>query len=127
MPIFVKAGESIRDLDGAPIKQRTPVGLSSEICPACGNPKTEIVESYLTVGEAIVNSLNGVFDSSAKLHLSDKLDRFQLAVKIHKQELPVEISNKEKDIILKLINECYPSPVVVARVSENIVDMPKGA
>lgn len=118
--LFITATALIADLEGDVIKQRTAKGKTALKCDKCGQSLDEVEEKELTVGLAVVNALNGIFDNSAKLSADEKLDRFKLAAKIHGSHLPVEIDNKEKTMILKLVAEAYASPIVVARVNENI-------
>lgn len=109
----------IRDLKGEIIKVRTPKGIKQDICQTCKRPLDDFDVEDMTIGAAITTALNALGENKG-ISVADKLDRFQLAVKIHNAHLPVEIGNKEKDLILKCINEVYPSPIILARVDEHI-------
>jgi len=112
---FIQVNEMVKNLDGDIIKFPKYKGRDEK-----GEPITEDIDT--SVGLAITNALNGVFEGQNKgMSMGDKLDRFNLACKIHGKTLPVEITEKEKELILKLVNDSYPSPIMVARINEFIV------
>jgi hypothetical protein len=123
--ILVRVNDLVTNLDGDALKEPIYKGRDDK-----GNALYE--DRDTTVGRAIIAALNGINENQNKgLPMGEKLDRFKLSVKIHDSIMPVEISEKEKELILRLVNEQFPSPLVVARINQAIVstkiDEEKGA
>ncbi|MDH4172144.1 MAG: hypothetical protein OEW90_05020 [Betaproteobacteria bacterium] len=75
-----------------------------------GDPK----ETILTAQSACMAALQ--LPDQAMMG-AERVDRMRLALKLLDKE-PVEISEKEKEIILKAIEKAYASPVVYYRINE---------
>ncbi len=90
------------------------IDVSKEILDLDGEPLKDDRKKPLTIGEAMTNGLMAAFGDE-KLSGKEKLERFMLASRIHKQK-EVELTAEEGALIQKLVNQCYPSPLVVAQV-----------
>lgn len=76
-------------------------------------------EKPLTVNGAVVIALD-ILASQEKLSGEEKVKRFKLACRIHGEVLPIELSPEEVTLIRKLVNEAFPSPLVVGQVWEEL-------
>jgi len=72
-------------------------------------------EVELTAMRAVANALQAADQSVGG---ADRVDRMRLAIKIMDPKQPVELSEKEKETVLKAVEKAYPSAVVYFRVHE---------
>jgi hypothetical protein len=69
----------------------------------------------LTACRACANALQAPDQGAAG---ADRVDRMRLAIRLMDPQQPVEISEKEKETILKAVEKAYPSPLIYFRVHE---------
>lgn len=79
-----------------------------------GKPVPLDRDNDLTLGAIACNALS--MNNDAKLSSDEKLKRFKLALRLHGEALPVEITSDEAALIKKVVNENYPSPMMVGQV-----------
>lgn len=73
----------------------------------------------MTIGSISVTLLLAQFPDEQSLPGPQKLDRFELAEKLHGASMPVEITNAQADMLLKLAEKGLPT-LTYARVSRAI-------
>ena len=90
--------EVLKDLNGTPIKDKTPDGMSQkDIC----------------VSDIAVAALLTETQQERALTWKDKMDRYELAVKIKKNEV-VDLNAAEIAEIETLVANCFPPLIVGA-------------
>lgn len=72
-------------------------------------------EIILTACRACANALQATDQSTPG---ADRVDRMRLAIKLMDPKQPVEITERDKDTILKAVEKAYPNAVVYFRIHE---------
>lgn len=89
----------ITNIDGTPLK----------------DPSGKPIE--LTVRTAVINALMAPYRDEQNLSGTEKIRRADLARKIYERDPSVNnLSPADEDLIKKLVNKFYPSPLVVSQV-----------
>lgn len=101
--------QTILDLDGEPL----PTG--GQLCPACGQIDGETHD--LTLRAVCVESLTSAYRDEGELSGEKKIERLELARKIHGEDEP-ELSVSEAGLLQELVNKRYGSPLVVGMAWE---------
>jgi hypothetical protein len=72
-------------------------------------------ETVLTACRACANALQA---TDANTPGADRVDRMRLAIRLMDYKQPVEITERDKDMILKSVEKAYPNAVVYFRIHE---------
>lgn len=82
-----------------------------------GEPFTNENDEKLTLKYFAINALSG-HAPGTQLSGQEKVERFNLALKIEKSKNEVDLTAEETVLIKTAINQFFPSPVIVGRCWE---------
>lgn len=113
-PIVVKSGTA--EIAEAMVAAGIPKGEVEKVMPAINRLRNEAdAESNILTAKEVARQALGALDQEASG--SDRLDRIELAMRITESENgEVEISNKERDLILERVRVTYPAPIIYFRM-----------
>lgn len=133
--VKVNFNTAVTDLDDKAIKSSSGPQDIVQAMLGCGMKKPDI-ERHMTAvlkdidedlaksedltARAVAKTALGASDEKASG--SDRVDRIELALRISGSKEPVEITNKERDMILERVKEIYPGPVIYYRMSKLLVE-----